>query len=142
MRTPTTTWKRLTRRLGRDGNPLRRRSDVIDAWLLPVAIVVFLALCPLVLALTGNWMRTANANEHRAQANWHHVQASYSRDDSGWITYHSVWLDGVESTINETVFGAASLGWGPTINTQFQVDGLGSSGSTTVYVDSLTISRW
>jgi hypothetical protein len=75
MRTPTTTWKRLTRRLGRDGNPLRRRSDVIDAWLLPVAIVVFLALCPLVLALTGNWMRTANASEHRAQASWHHVQA-------------------------------------------------------------------
>jgi hypothetical protein len=73
---------------------------------------------------------------------WHHVQAYYTRDDSGNITYHSVWLDSVESTINETVFGAASLGWGPTINTQFQVDGLGSSGTTTVYVDSLTISRW
>jgi hypothetical protein len=73
---------------------------------------------------------------------WHHVQAYYSRDDSGNITYHSIWLDGVESTINETVFGAAALGWGPTINTQFQVDGLGSSGSTTVYVDSLTVSRW
>jgi hypothetical protein len=73
---------------------------------------------------------------------WHHVQAYYSRDNSGNITYHSVWLDGAESTINETVFGAASLGWGPTINTQFQIDGLGSSGHVTAYLDSLTVSRW
>jgi hypothetical protein len=73
---------------------------------------------------------------------WHHVQAYYTRDDSGYITYHSIWLDGVESSINETVFGAASLGWGPSINTQFQVDGLGSGGTITVYLDSLTVSRW
>jgi len=73
---------------------------------------------------------------------WHHVQASFSRDDSGYITYHSVWLDGAETSLNATVFGAADLGWGPVINTQFQVDGLGSSGTTTVYVDSLTVSRW
>lgn len=73
---------------------------------------------------------------------WHHVQAYFSRDDSGYITYHSVWLDGAETSLNETVFGAASLGWGPTINTQFQVDGLGSSGHTTVYLDGLTVSRW
>jgi hypothetical protein len=75
MTTPTTTWKRLIRRLGRDGNPLRRRSDVLDAWLVPVAIVAFLALSPLVLVLTGNWMRAANASEQAAQAHWHHVQA-------------------------------------------------------------------
>jgi hypothetical protein len=68
-------WKRLTRRLGRDRNPLRRRSDVLDAWLLPVAIVVFLALCPFVLAMTGNWIRAANASEMRAQSSWHSVQA-------------------------------------------------------------------
>jgi hypothetical protein len=72
---------------------------------------------------------------------WHHVQFSFSRDDSGWITYQSVWLDGVKSTLNESAFGAADLGWGPTINTQFQVDGMGS-GSLTVYLDDLTISRW
>jgi hypothetical protein len=77
-----------------------------------------------------------------SQNTWHHVQAYYSRDSSGNITYHSVWLDGAQSNLNVTVFGAASLGWGPVINTQFQVDGLGSSGSPTVYLDSLTISRW
>jgi hypothetical protein len=54
---------------------MRRRSDVVDAWLVPVAIVVFLALCPLVLAVTGNWTRAANVSEQRAQADWTHVQA-------------------------------------------------------------------
>jgi hypothetical protein len=72
---------------------------------------------------------------------WHHVQASFSRDDSGYITYHSIWLDGNQSSLNVKVFGAASLGWGPVINTQFQIDGLGS-GSAKVYADNLAISRW
>ena len=76
MTTPTKPWKRLIRRLGHDSNPLRRRSDVIDAWLVPVAIVVFLALCPLVLTLTGSWMRAATAGERQAQADWHPVTAT------------------------------------------------------------------
>ncbi|HWG20118.1 MAG TPA: hypothetical protein VG225_06270 [Terracidiphilus sp.] len=77
-----------------------------------------------------------------SQYKWHHVQFSFYRSDSGTITYHSIWLDGVESTLDATAFGAADLGWGPTIMTQFQVDGLGSSGTVTAYVDNLTISRW
>jgi hypothetical protein len=32
-------------------------------------------------------------------------------------------------------------GWGPTMLTNFQVDGLGS-GSNTVYLDDLTVYRW
>jgi hypothetical protein len=66
-------WQRLTRRLGHDGNPLRRRVDVVEAWLVPVAIVVFLALCPLVLSVTGSWMRAANASEQHAQQGWRPV---------------------------------------------------------------------
>jgi hypothetical protein len=76
------------------------------------------------------------------QDKWHHVQFSFSRTDSGTITYHAVWLDGVESTLNATAFGAADLHWGNVINTQFQTDGYGSSGTITVYLDSLTIYRW
>jgi hypothetical protein len=110
---------------------------------------------------SGNWAYTANMGTAKSpkprwvsksgtQCNprnwstekWHHVQAFFSRDDSGSITYHSVWLDGAESKLDATVNGAFDLGWDPTINTQFQVDGLGSSGSTTVYLDSLTVSRW
>ena len=70
---------------------------MVDALLLPVAIVVFLALCPLVLALTGSWMRTANASELRAQTQWHHYQAvllqpvpgplEAGHGTNGWITW-------------------------------------------------------
>ena len=73
---------------------------------------------------------------------WHHVQISYSRDDSGNVTYQSAWLDGYEFPINATVLSAFSLGWGPTLLTNFQVDGYGSSGSSTVYLDDLVIYRW
>jgi hypothetical protein len=73
---------------------------------------------------------------------WHHVQVYYSRDESGNITYHSVWLDGAQQVINATVNSAFALGWAPTLTTNVQVDGLGSSGSPTVYLDNLTIYRW
>ncbi|MGH9615944.1 MAG: hypothetical protein ACRD28_04310 [Acidobacteriaceae bacterium] len=73
---------------------------------------------------------------------WHHVQISYSRTDTGKITYKSVYLDGVEKTLNATVFGARDMGWGSGLTINFQVDGLGSSGSSTVYLDDLTLTRW
>lgn len=75
------------------------------------------------------------------QYTWHHLQAYYSHDGSGYITYHSVWLDGKEFKIDETVFGKYALGWGPVINTQFQVDGRGSNHNT-VYLSNLKIYRW
>jgi hypothetical protein len=74
---------------------------------------------------------------------WHHVQISYSRDDVGNVTYNAVWLDGVEAPINETVPSAFSLRWAAgVLVTNFQVDGKGSSGSSTLYLDNLTIYRW
>jgi hypothetical protein len=73
---------------------------------------------------------------------WHHVQVTYSRDTWGNVTYQSVWLDGVEEDINATVPSAFALGWAPVLLTNFQVDGMGSSGQPTVYVDQLSVSRW
>lgn len=73
---------------------------------------------------------------------WHHVQITYSRDDAGNVTYHSVWLDNVQQDINETVPSSFALGWGQTLLTNFQIDGLGGSGSVTTYIDNLTIYRW
>jgi hypothetical protein len=72
---------------------------------------------------------------------WHHVQISYSRDNGGKVTYHSVWLDGNESQIEATVPSEFALGWTQALLTNFQIDGLGS-GSNTSYLDKLTISRW
>lgn len=110
---------------------------------------------------TGNWAYTVNTGSATSvkarwisksgtscnprswsQNKWHHVQASFSHDSAGYITYKSVWLDGVETKLNVVAYGAAELGWGPVINTQFQVDGYGSSGTVTLYVDNLTISAW
>ncbi|WP_109484330.1 chitobiase/beta-hexosaminidase C-terminal domain-containing protein [Occallatibacter savannae] len=74
---------------------------------------------------------------------WHHIQIVTSRDDSGNVTYHSVWFDGVESPINQTVNSDFSLGWAlGALVANFQVDGLGTSGSSTLYLDHFTIDRW
>jgi len=73
---------------------------------------------------------------------WHHIQAQYSRDSVGNVTYKTVWLDGVEQFINATAPSAFSLGWGNAVVTNFQVDGLGASGSATVYADHMTVYRW
>jgi hypothetical protein len=73
--TPTTPWMRLVRRLGLDRNPLRRRSDVVAAWLLPAAVVAFLALCPLVYGLTGMRVRADNAVQQRADLSGRMVTA-------------------------------------------------------------------
>lgn len=110
---------------------------------------------------TGHWAYTVNTGsagsprpkwvsksgtscnpQHWSQYKWHHVQASFSRDSSGYITYHAVWLDGAEASMNVKVFGAADLGWGDVLQTQFQVDGYGSSGHVTAYIDGLKVSAW
>jgi hypothetical protein len=89
------------------------------------------------------WVHSGAAcNVRKWSANaWHHVQISYSRTSAGVVTYHSVWLDGAQQNINATVPSAFALGWGQTMLTNFQVDGLGS-GSNVVYLDKLAISRW
>lgn len=91
------------------------------------------------------WMHSNQTCNPQAWAanTWHHVQVSYSRDNSGNVTYQSVWLDGVEQDINQTVPSAFALGWGPALVTNFQIDGFTSTaGSATVYLDNLTVSRW
>jgi hypothetical protein len=73
--TPTKVRMRLARRFGLDRNPLRRRSDVIAAWLAPVALLVFLALCPIVYVVSGVRVHADNtAVQHESQT-WHRVWA-------------------------------------------------------------------
>jgi len=109
---------------------------------------------------TNTWDYTANAGSRKhyedvwrhskAYCNprewstntWHHVQMTYSRNNAGHVTYKSIWLDGLEQEINETVPSAFSLGWEKCLLTNFQVDGLGGYGKTIVYLDHLTVYRW
>ena len=90
-----------------------------------------------------HWLHSSAACNVRkwAQNTWHHVQVTYSRDNIGNVTYHSVWLDGTESSIDATAPSAFALGWAPVLLSNFQVDGLGD-GKSTVYLDRLTIARW
>lgn len=81
----------------------------------------------------GQWTQNA----------WHHVQIQTSRDDAGNVTYHSVWLDGTEYPINQTVMSDFSLGWASgVLIANFQVDGTSGSGSSTLYLDNFTMYRW
>lgn len=74
---------------------------------------------------------------------WHHIQILFSRDNSGNVTYKSVWFDGAGKNLDVTVPSAFALGWAPTLITNFQVDGSTStSGSATIYIDNLTVFRW
>ncbi len=91
------------------------------------------------------WIHSyAKCNPHDWSPNqWHHLQILYSRNPSGWVTYKSVWLDNAEQDFYITAFSGFALGWGPSLMTNFQVDG-SSAGSTsaTVYLDKMTIYRW
>jgi len=73
--TPTTVWTRVTRRLGFDHNPLRRGSDLIEAWLLPAVIAVFLILAPFIAGAAGQLVRADNAAARQVTRSWHQVPA-------------------------------------------------------------------
>jgi hypothetical protein len=75
MTATTTRWVKLSRRLGIDGNPLRRPADKIEAWLAPVAIAVFLALCPVVAIAMSAWVHADNAAAKHAWHSWVPVKA-------------------------------------------------------------------
>jgi hypothetical protein len=65
----------VARRLGFDHNPLRRRLDVIEAWLLPAVIAVFLAFGPLLVGGADAWAHARNAAVQQDQRSWHQVPA-------------------------------------------------------------------
>jgi len=75
---------------------------------------------------------------------WHHVQIATHRDDSGNVTYDWVNLDGTATDFkNATGPSAENLGWAMgDLLLNFQLDGAGTSGSITAYIDELTIHRW
>src|SRR5215831_1997626 len=83
------------------------------------------------------WVRTSSyCNPAQWQKDsWHHVQIWSSRDEAGKVTYHSVWLDGVEYPINATVNSAFSLKWAKgALVVNFQVDDTAASNaSSTLY---------
>ena len=92
----------------------------------------------------GHWAHAAAKCNPRSwtRNTWHHIQMLYSRSSTGVVTYKTIYFDGAASVINATVPSAHAMGWGPVLLVNFQVDGLGAKGSSTVYLDDLTIYRW
>ena len=75
---------------------------------------------------------------------WHHVQLAAHRDGSGNAFYDSVTLDGTTTNLTNA-YGNSSfaLNWAAgDLVLNFQLDGLGASGSITAYVDGLTEIYW
>ena len=74
---------------------------------------------------------------------WHHVQLAVHRDSVGNAYYDSVTLDGTTNNLNEHGNSTFPLDWGAgVLLLNFQLDGLGASGSITAYADGLTEIWW
>ena len=91
-----------------------------------------------------HWKRSSQpCNPRNWSANtWHHVQIWYSYDSSDNVTYHTVWLDNQRQDINATVKSKLALGWANANILNFQIDGLGSYGTVTTYLDNVTVYHW
>ena len=66
---------RLARRLGLDGNPLRRRTDKIATSLAVLLLAVFLTGAPVLSVAAAGWAGRTAATELRAERSWHQVFA-------------------------------------------------------------------
>jgi hypothetical protein len=86
----------LVRKLALDGNPLRRRSDRVEAWIMCGLLAAFLIAVPLVAIAAGHWTDRAGVREQRAQRSWHQADAvllqSAPRDLV--LAYGHPWLSG------------------------------------------------
>jgi hypothetical protein len=70
-----------SRMFGWDGNPLRRRSDRVEAVMVTGLIVVFLAAAPVLAVVTGHWTWAAGVR-HRPAAAWRQVPATVQQGTS------------------------------------------------------------
>ena len=97
---------RLSRRLGLDGNPLRRRIDRLAAGLAALLMAVFLIGAPMLSVAAARWAGHAAATAQRAARSWRQVPAVLLRGaplpavgsafGSSWVTARWTAPDGHE----------------------------------------------
>jgi hypothetical protein len=71
---------RLARRLWMGRNPLRRRTDRIEAWITAGLVAAFLFGAPLSWVAVGHWVQRGCLLEQQAQQSWHRVPALLLKD--------------------------------------------------------------
>jgi hypothetical protein len=64
---------RLARRWRLDRNPLRRRWDRVETWIMAALLALFLAGVPLAWLGVGRWVHQTGLREQRAQRAWHEI---------------------------------------------------------------------
>jgi hypothetical protein len=67
---------RLARQMGLGRNPLRRRTDRIEAWISAALLAAFLIGAPLLSTSFGRWVHQSGVREQRAQQSWHQTAAT------------------------------------------------------------------
>src|SRR5258708_23524383 len=79
---------RLARQMGLGRNPLRRRTDRIEAWISAALLAVFLIGAPLSCTSIGRWMYQGGLREQRAQQSWHRTPAVLLQTAPALPSYH------------------------------------------------------
>jgi hypothetical protein len=109
----------VSRRLGFDHNQLRRRSDVVEAWILPAALALFLALSPLLAVAASAWVHDEFVAAQQAERSWHRVTAVLLQavpgplmSDNGantWLTWTPArWSDNGSTHVGQVPADAGS----------------------------------
>jgi hypothetical protein len=66
--------------MGLGRNPLRRRTDRIEAWISAALLAAFLIGAPLFASSLGHWVHQGGLAEQRAQQSWHQTSAELVTD--------------------------------------------------------------
>ena len=91
---------RLTRRLGLDGNPLRRRTDKIAACFAALLLAMFSIGAPVLSIAAIGWAGRTGATGQQAARSWHQISAvlrqakpapSFSREALGFTLVQARW---------------------------------------------------
>ena len=83
---------RLARTLGLDGNPLRRRTDKIAAFLGVLLVAAFLIGAPVVARAAIGWVSRVAAAEQQAMRSWHQVPAVVQKAAPAPAAWQTSWV--------------------------------------------------
>jgi hypothetical protein len=123
---------RLARRLGLDGNPLRRRTDKIAACFAALLLAMFLIGAPVLSVTAIGWASRTGATGQQAARSWHQVSAvlrqaarapAFSREALGFSRVQARWIAPDGRVRSGPILVSAGLAAGHTV--PLWVDGAG-----------------